>query len=415
MRFNFIHIKKKMKYIISKDNLFSAIIFLLITGYISGPALINLFLTLIAIYGIYFLIKYKFKPINRDYYLVLFLIYILVQSLILKNFDSHSLTLIRFFIIIIFFNFLLRENKISFNLKFIYPLIFLISFDGIIQYFFGYNILGFMKYENYRLTGFFNDEPILGSFLMKFTIPFLFFINCFKKSNYIKSFFILAIFISLLCVILSGERLAMIQLIIGLILFLYLNIKNIALYKLIMIPLTIIAVVSIIINDDIKNRIVGTGFEVFNLSNNFIFNQNNNIGSINNYLYNFESGIEVWKKNKLFGNGYRYYNKNCKDILENLEIKKGCSTHPHNIYIEILSDYGLFGLIFFLIFIFNILLFNYNLKNGFNIVYILMIFPFFPSQSIFSSYYQSIFLIIICMSLIPRKNYKIDSSSKILN
>lgn len=400
---------------ITKDNLFSAIIFLLIVGYVSGPALINLFLTLIAIYGIYFLIKHNFKPINSDYYLVLFLVYVLVQSLILDNFDLHILTLIRFFIIIIFFNFLLRQNKILFNFKFIFPLIFLISFDGIFQYFFGSNILGFEKYENYRLTGFFNDEPILGSFLMKFIIPFLFFINCFKNNNYFKFCFILAIFISFLCVVLSGERLAMIQGIIGFIFFLCLNRKNIALYKIIIIPLIMITVVSVIINDDIKNRIIGTGFEVFNLSNNIIFNQNKNVGSINNYLYNFESGLEIWKKNKIFGNGYRYYNKNCNDILENLEIKKGCSTHPHNIYIEILSDYGLFGLIFFLIFIFKILLFNYNLNNGFNIVYFLMVFPFFPSQSIFSSYYQAIFLIIICMSLIPHKNYKMDFNNQISN
>ena len=81
--------------------------------------------------------------------------------------------------------------------------------------------------------------------------------------------------------------------------------------------------------------------------------------SIKDYYLNFASGIELWKLNKLFGNGYRFYNNHCSDVLKNQQYFSGCSIHPHNIYIELLSDHGVIGLIIFLVFIF------YLFKNFF--------------------------------------------------
>ena len=72
---------------------------------------------------------------------------------------------------------------------------------------------------------------------------------------------------------------------------------------------------------------------------------------------NFQSGILIWKDNIFFGKGYRYYKNNCENFLKDGS-NVGCSTHPHNIYIEILSDHGLIGLILFILFIFFILLEN---------------------------------------------------------
>ena len=68
-----------------------------------------------------------------------------------------------------------------------------------------------------------------------------------------------------------------------------------------------------------------------------------------------------------FGSGYRGYRNNCKEInLDKYYISldhktSGCSSHPHNIYIEILSDHGIFGFFFFN-FLFISLIYNYFKK-----------------------------------------------------
>ena len=74
-----------------------------------------------------------------------------------------------------------------------------------------------------------------------------------------------------------------------------------------------------------------------------------------------------------------------------------CSTHPHNIFFQLLSETGLIGIIYYIIF--NILLFietfkflfkkNYNQINFFfllPVIYYLN--PFFPSGNFFNNWYM---------------------------
>ena len=49
-------------------------------------------------------------------------------------------------------------------------------------------------------------------------------------------------------------------------------------------------------------------------SENEIVHQNS-LNGINDYYLNFQSVIQIWKQNFFFGNGYRYYNQNCKLAL----------------------------------------------------------------------------------------------------
>ena len=53
------------------------------------------------------------------------------------------------------------------------------------------------------------------------------------------------------------------------------------------------------------------------------------------YVLQFYSGYETWKQNKIFGGGLKSFKINCPKVLRN------CSTHPHNYYLEILSDLGI--------------------------------------------------------------------------
>lgn len=58
------------------------------------------------------------------------------------------------------------------------------------------------------------------------------------------------------------------------------------------------------------------------------------------YLLHFNSGVQLWKKNKIFGNGFKSLPLYC-----NYEQNTTCNTHPHNYFIEIIMDAGIVGII----------------------------------------------------------------------
>jgi O-antigen ligase len=106
----------------------------------------------------------------------------------------------------------------------------------------------------------------------------------------------------------------------------------------------------------------------------------------------------MFKKNIFFGFGYRSFRYECYkyDKIDSLSRIDRCSTHPHNIYFEILSELGLIGLIFFLIFLFFYFKFFLKIKDKdlFLVCIYSIIFGFlFPktSGSFFSTTYGSYF------------------------
>ena len=84
----------------------------------------------------------------------------------------------------------------------------------------------------------------------------------------------------------------------------------------------------------------------------------------------FLTAIDTWKLNKIFGNGIKSFREDCDKIggddvnlTEDLISGKKnrlCSTHPHNYYLEILTETGIVGLVIisliallFIVFIFR--------------------------------------------------------------
>ena len=72
---------------------------------------------------------------------------------------------------------------------------------------------------------------------------------------------------------------------------------------------------------------------------------------------------------------------------------KRCSTHPHNIYLEVISETGTIGILFFFYFLINFIksskLFSKkNIKNNPEIIILLFIFfwPFQSTGSLFSTW-----------------------------
>ena len=60
------------------------------------------------------------------------------------------------------------------------------------------------------------------------------------------------------------------------------------------------------------------------------------------HLSTYRAAINTWNKNKIFGAGLKSFRTNC-------EWKKYimCNLHPHNYYLEMLTDLGLIGFSFF--------------------------------------------------------------------
>ena len=63
----------------------------------------------------------------------------------------------------------------------------------------------------------------------------------------------------------------------------------------------------------------------------------------NTYFKELYSGVATWRQNKVIGGGLDSFYSNCVKSIND------CSSHPHNYYLEILSEIGVIGLIIFLL------------------------------------------------------------------
>ena len=130
-------------------------------------------------------------------------------------------------------------------------------------------------------------------------------------------------------------------------------------------------------------------FSLFKLPK--LFKDNNQVIK-SGYLLHFNSGIQIWKDDKIFGKGLKSFRLNCK-FGKNLV----CNTHPHNYFIEIMVDMGLLGLILiYSIFVISLIKFVkfYSLRKKkedklfllpFLFITFFELFPFRSSGSFFTS------------------------------
>ena len=156
--------------------------------------------------------------------------------------------------------------------------------------------------------------------------------------------------------------------------------------------------VTIIISqsDFLKNRYVGQ------LYKNVVSEERRDIFFDNNvYINLYKSGISVFKNNSIFGVGTKNYRVATCDGNKSYNEDYYCSTHPHQIYIEFLSEHGIFGSIICLLVLFCLIFKNIKniiySKNYIQIgtfVYILTNFiPLIPSGSFFSDFNITFFMI----------------------
>ncbi len=319
---------------------------------ISGPFLSDLGVSLIAILFLINSLKNKLTKYYNNYYFKFFLFFcfiLIISSLISENTIislKNSLFYFRFGIFSLCFWYLLENNKRLINYIFLSITICFLALiiDGYIQYIFGKNLFGYELYNKYRVSSFFGSELILGSYIARF-FPILFgifiYLDQLKKSK-LGLFLITIIFIlSEGLIFLSGERLALFYMNFSAI-FIILMLKNYRKYRFwtYVFSLCLILLMANIF-PNAKERLVDQTINDFK-------GKFQNTGSDVNQFYIFSkphndmyiTAFNIFLDNKFFGIGPRQYRNECV----NYKISEySCETHPHNTYMELLSEAGIFA------------------------------------------------------------------------
>ena len=184
---------------------------------VAGPLISEFIVNVIVIFFIIEILKEKKFYLFKDNLFLYFTLFYFFLILSLLNSDIFSKSALNVFFYFRFFLFAFAVKKLfqrqgTINKYIYYALsitVFIVVIDGYIQFFSGKNILGFPKYRIDRLSGFFNDDLILGSYLLRL-MPILLGLTLFFKdrTKIIFYFNLLLILLATLLIFLSGERAA---------------------------------------------------------------------------------------------------------------------------------------------------------------------------------------------------------------
>jgi O-antigen ligase len=171
----------------------------------------------------------------------------------------------------------------------------------------------------------------------------------------------LLIFIIYTAIYLTGDRQPFFSLNLGLIILLFFFIKEIkkkiiVYFKKIILFLSILFLVFILVNDKSFNPLTKRYLNTLNEVKNLDIKESN-------YYYHFSKAILIFRNNPILGSGYKSFRNECSNPIYNDRYKNsldkrhfdGCTTHPHNYYLEILSELGAIGLLFFIYVIIKII------------------------------------------------------------
>ncbi len=428
---------------LSKNNYLSILLALIPISFIAGNLIINSITILLILSTIFFYNKklFKIKFFLLDKIIILFFIIVLISGIVSAvgwylddSWKSPFKTILRstlffrYFLLYIILRFLI-ENKII-NLKFFFITCALsslfVSFDIFYQYKFGQDIFGFETVWERKLSGPFGDELIAGGFLQRFSLFSFFVLPLFfaNKSKKLSKYLIPILFVIFFtAIILSGNRMPLLLFVFSIFLILLLT-KQVRKYFLSFIVIfSLIFTIIFNFNSEVKTNFSNLHKQISKITI-IIFNKDLGGQGIPPYFKEFSSFYETWKLNKYIGGGiktFRYYCHLRKNIDKNSDFV--CNMHPHNYYLEILTETGLVGF-FTVISIFFIILYISLFKKYFsssqlqkNIIVVPFIFLFlmeiFPLRST-GSFFTTVnttylFLIIGILIGIIRKENSIEN------
>ena len=392
----------------NKENLFIKIILILISlvpfFLLSGPFIADFLLSLISIYTIILIIVKKEWVFIKNpliYLLTILYLFILFRTFYenFYNADYEIQSNIFYFRFIFFittisywiYKFPLIINFLKYTLPF---LLFFVIIDGLMQYYIGYNIFGILRRGD-RIGGFFGEELILGSYVSRWiplALALLFFFH-FNKKRYLNfvSIFIITAFI---LIYLTGERAAFIIFCLSLILF-FIYFNKLEFSNIISIFLIVLIIFLITLYTQNSHvRMYKTTLDQLGLNSNDKNFFDSSYGKI------YFSAYKIFLQQPYIGIGPKNYEKFCED-KKKLDSNLYCVNHPHNYYLQTLTELGASGFLFFIIFylylLYCLIKFYKIRRTKKNIIYlsclisaIISLSPFMPHGSFYNGWLNTI-------------------------
>ena len=392
---------------ISYDILFFSLLFILIPiALITGPAIPDIFLSLIAFY---FLIKsvllklwiYYKNPLVVGF--LTFSLYGIIRSLF-SDMPIESLTNegSLFYFRYIFFAmgtwYLLDNNAHLSKCLLIISIacLTLICFDGLYQYLTGINFFGSKAISSFRITGLFGNEPIMGRYIALLSI--FIFALLYQNLKKTKMNFIISIIFLVMCeviVFLSGERVPFFYVSFFTILIV-IFIPQYRVYRIVGVFVSVFIILGILeVNPNAKERMITQTINEMNETQVPFLPYN--IG----YEEHYKSAIKMFNDYPLFGigtNTFRFQSQKPKYNSTTTDI----NSHPHSFYLQALAELGIFGLLFLTTFFIYLSYFiikqlsvmikiNKSKHIPFNqFLFIILIFtywwPFIPQMSLYNNW-----------------------------
>ena len=335
-------------YFLKKNEAIHLVLVSIIPFLIWGPFFPDLIVSISALYFLYYLLN-----INDFYYFkkkpfIIFLLFCIISSLISLEAGNISLSIkssLSYFRIGVFSCFIwyLIDRDKSILIYFYYALVICFStlvIDGYLQFFTGSNIVGLAK-SGVRISSFFGDELIMGSYLSRL-FPLLFALFLIKKKNKYEMYYIGLLFVLVdVLIYISAERAAFFFLNLSTI-FIIIFIKEYQKFRLITFLIALALIIGLTLSSDkLSNRMIKGPAKSMGLVKDA---QSRNIFTPGHDSL-IKTAFNMFKDKPIFGHGPKMFREICKDERYQTGIKP-CDTHPHNFYVQLLAETGIIGFLF---------------------------------------------------------------------
>ncbi len=393
------------------DKISTYLVYLLPFALLTGPFIPDLIVTITSVLFLFTLNNpKKSQYLNSNFFKFFIILYLyLILSSVLSEYIysslSNSLVYVRFIIFALVIWYIIDHEE-NFLKNFTFSLMFgffIAIIAGSYQYYNGYTITGEISRFD-RLNLLFSDEQLLGHYMSRLfpLLTALLIINF--KHSYKLFIFVITLFVMIdVLVYLSGERTSLGIMILGSIIIILFASK----FRVVRIVSVIVSIGVIIfissVNSPIKERNIDKTIEEMGFKSDservYLFSKVHE-----GYIF---TSWNMFKDNKLLGIGPSNFRKLCSENDYGYN-ENSCSTHPHNIPAQVLSETGIIGMIFLLsitIYILSHLFMHIKSKltsrdkilSDYQISLIACIicslWPFLPSLNLFNNWINVIFFL----------------------
>ncbi len=390
-------------------------------SFILGNSSINLNI----IFTNFLLLYYCYKFKNWDWLkdklfklLIIFYFYLIINSIIfyfLTNYSNHeglirSFSFIKFIFLAYSLRILIEDKKtLDAIIKNWLIIIGVIIMDVFFEKIFGHNILGNISPDNTRVISFFNGELVVGGLILCF--GFIGATHFLNKNLGFNSKFLFNAFLFLVpfSIFISGERSNFIKSIIifSIIIYLIDSGKLLLNKKLFIFFMILTMFTSVLLSDKIRIKQLEVFKRIYIAKDSKKF-----IDRFQNikYFAHYDVAMRIFKDFPLSGVSSKNFRNFCNDKKYfNESIKSSnarCSTHPHQVHFELLSEHGLFGYLFLFYLFFTFFknnLINAKLSNNIfhytSLIYLIVFFmPLLPGGAMFSTFNGALFWIVFSVA-----------------